>query len=93
MEPSLTQLASLARPQSPTLLLCSVRAIRLCYQQKEDLQSLGAWCLACCATGGEGEPDCLTDLDDGVILILRRSLYMGTVNQEVVSIEIALSWN
>lgn len=36
----------------------------LLYQKKEGLESLGAWCLACCAMEGEGEPACLTDLDD-----------------------------
>ena len=42
---------------------------------------------------GEVESTCLSDLDDQVALILRSSLRMGSVNQEVVSIGRALAWN
>ena len=66
----------------------------LLYQRKMGLEWLGAWCLACGAMEAEGEPACLTVLDDRGVFILRsRHLHVGTKNREGNSIGRALARN
>ena len=94
-EPSLTQLGNLARLQSPTLLLCSVRTIRLCSTKGK--QALSAWVLgAWPAVVWRVKGSWLSSLSwktEVPSFGEADRMHMGTMNQEGDSIGRALARN